>query len=95
MFIQTKPVTKNSISIFQANSLVHAVMVSGVLQAAGIQNELSYETLHYGNKTQIGASGVVDILIACEDKEQAEGLLNITPRSGEIFWFAAASKNLN
>ncbi len=79
-------------TVYLADGMLHAMVVRGALESAGIPVMLSYESVGPVYGVTIGTMGQVRVMVPVEWENEAQTLLNIEPRTGEIFSVPAGIK---
>jgi hypothetical protein len=72
-------------AVYVAEGLLHAMVVRGVLESAGIPVMLSYEAVGPTYGITIGGIGQVRVMVPHEWFQEATDLLNAKPPKGEHF----------
>ena len=86
MMTQSELMRSGKMVVFQANSLVHAMVVRDVLEGAGIAAGLNYETIHLNPDEMQDMSSEVEVTVPQPDIDLALNLLFNCPPTGEHFW---------
>ncbi|MFP4343281.1 MAG: putative signal transducing protein [Anaerolineales bacterium] len=72
-------------TVYTSDGMLHAMVIRGVLESAGIPVMLSYESIGRVYPVSVGKIGQVDILVPSEWAEEAVHILEAKPRLGEVF----------
>jgi len=72
-------------TVYTASGMLHAMVIRGVLESAGIPVMLSYESVGPTYGITIGNIGQVRVMVPNEWGDEAEDLLNAEPPRGEVF----------
>ena len=72
-------------TIYTSDGMLHAMVIRGVLESAGIPVMLSYESIARVYPISVGKIGQVDIMVPSEWAEEAVRILEAKPRLGEVF----------
>ena len=80
-----KPKSMGLVTVYYAQGMLRAMVVRGALESAGIPVMLSYESVGPVIGLTVDGIGRVEIRVPLEWEQEARDLLNVQPRSGEVY----------
>lgn len=84
-FVAGKPKSMGLVTVYYAQGMLRAMVVRGALESAGIPVMLSYESVGPVIGLTVDGIGRVEIRVPLEWEQEARDLLNVQPRSGEVY----------
>ena len=72
-------------TVYVAQGMLHAMVIRGALESAGIPVMLSYEAIGPAIGITVDGIGSVEVRVPAEWEEEARDLLDVEPKTGEVF----------